>query len=356
MNNKNELAYSRLPGLFAIGAFLMVFSTVLAGAISVSPQSLAIDTGQSFTLSANASGLSSYQWYNISSGSAVAIPGATSATLSQTAGSPGSFQYEVQATSVNGTVSGSATLSVNPSPSVSLSSGSATLDQGQEYTAFAYYSPGTGSPSYLWNTGGLTANSGCGYPSDSSCTINTAGASTGTYTVSVSLKDSSLTPYLSAPAAASIKINPAPTVSITPSAGYIAAEQLETYTISISGGTGPFLISLLDASGSVVGTAYTAKSGPTATISFAVPNTTTTQSFRASVTDSGASQAYNFYSAWSTISVSGPVQAPAPSTFSARRAIVFSVVGVFAIIIALAYYVSWNRKDTQPKRQGSRRS
>jgi hypothetical protein len=213
----------------------------------------------------------------------------------------------------------------------------------------------SGSPSYLWNIGALASSSGCGYPSDSSCTLNTANTAPGEYSISVAVKDSAPSPYLSAPAQSNVTVNSAPAASITPSSASITAGNTETFSISVTGGTGPFLVSLLDAKGNVMGTAFTQQGAP-ASISFTVPNTVASQAYRASVTDSGTSQAYSFYSQNSTISVLGPVpQTPASSAsaFASRKAVAYSIAGLFAsvaaILIAFAYYISRIRREERPR-------
>ncbi|MCL5433999.1 MAG: hypothetical protein M1538_03435, partial [Candidatus Marsarchaeota archaeon] len=69
--------------------------------VSISPASATYDSGQTITLAASVSGGTpsySYQWYNDSSGSGVAISGATYSTYSVSAGATGTFKYYVVVT------------------------------------------------------------------------------------------------------------------------------------------------------------------------------------------------------------------------------------------------------------------
>ncbi|MGC8571786.1 MAG: InlB B-repeat-containing protein, partial [Candidatus Micrarchaeia archaeon] len=69
--------------------------------VSISPTSATYDSGQTITLAASVTGGTSpyyYQWYNDTSGSGVAISGATSSTYSVTSSATGTFKYYVVVT------------------------------------------------------------------------------------------------------------------------------------------------------------------------------------------------------------------------------------------------------------------
>ena len=70
--------------------------------VTVSPSSVSVPSGTSFTLTANVSGGTSpytYQWYNATSGTGIPIASATSSTYTATAGSAaGTFDYYVTVT------------------------------------------------------------------------------------------------------------------------------------------------------------------------------------------------------------------------------------------------------------------
>jgi YVTN family beta-propeller protein len=132
------------------------------GTPTISPSSATYDTGQTITLTASISGGTpsySYQWYNDTSGTATAISGATSSTLTETAGSTAeTVKYYVKvtdsATTPESTTSAIESYVIN----TALSSGSPTptgkiLDSGQSLTITANPSGGTTPYSYQWYSG-----------------------------------------------------------------------------------------------------------------------------------------------------------------------------------------------------------
>ena len=101
-------------------------------------------------------------------------------------------------------------------------------------------------------------------------------------------------------------INPAPNVIITPSASQVTTGQTETYTISITGGTGPFAIELFNITGqSQQGpNAIIQSPGGSNTISF-VTSSSGTFLYDALITDQGTEQFYVFNSVSNTLTVQG---------------------------------------------------
>ena len=132
--------------------------------VSISPsQGAVIDSGQSYSFTAVPSGTSAYryQWYNTTGVLPILMQGQHAAGLSLVAGALGSYSYQVRVLdSSGGSASASVALTVNPAPTVSLSTEVATLDSGEEYQLSESYLPGTGAPSYLWDVGSLGVGSG----------------------------------------------------------------------------------------------------------------------------------------------------------------------------------------------------
>ncbi len=157
--------------------------------VSVTPSNAVIDVGQTMMLTATTSGGSgnlTYQWYNASDNSAVAIAGANSTTYNVTAfENTSSLSYYVNVTE-NVTVD-------NATNSVSVQSGNATLEidpalnittdyyppiinitSPHSYTVNALYntrvSGGTGNYIYTWDTSQLPSD---GFVVNQTCASNT---------------------------------------------------------------------------------------------------------------------------------------------------------------------------------------
>ncbi len=170
--------------------------------VSISPTSATYDSGQTITLAASVSGGTpsySYQWYNDSSGSGVAISGATYSTYSVSAGATGTFKYYVvvtdSATTPTSAQSSTGTYTVNPALSVSISPTSATYDSGQTMTLTSSVSGGTSPYTYQWyndSSGSGVAISGA---TSSSLSVPTSLCSFGnTLSITLTNSQSSATP------------------------------------------------------------------------------------------------------------------------------------------------------------------
>ena len=309
--------------------------------VSISPsQGAVIDSGQSYSFTAVPSGTSAYryQWYNTTGVLPILMQGQHAAGLSLVAGALGSYSYQVRVLdSSGGSASASVALTVNPAPTVSLSTRGATLDSGEEYQLSASYLPGTGAPSYLWDVGSLGVGSGCAYPSDSVCNVSTSGVAPGSYRVSVTIKDNSSTPYASAPMRATINVNPAPSISVSSSGSTVAPGQLVSYTITVNGGTGPFNVTLYDSSGKAVESGSVPVPGSSVSISF-IPSSTS--SYSVSAQDLGTSGQYSF----SSPAGGTAVVVPPSSSVTLVSAAVGTAAFVLAIVIAVAYYYTRSKK------------
>ena len=220
------------------------------GTPTISPSSATYDTGQTITLTASISGGTSsysYQWYNDTSGTATAISGATSSTLTETAGSTAeTVKYYVKvtdsATTPESTTSSTESYIIN----TALSSGSPTpssptIDNGQSITLTSNPSGGTTPYSYQWYSG-----------TSSTCSSDTAisGATSSTYTASPTsstyycykVTDSATTPTSVTSGTDLVTVN---TALGTPSISPTSAETFDygqsiTFSSSWSGGTSTY--------------------------------------------------------------------------------------------------------------------
>ena len=165
--------------------------------VSISPATVTICSGQSTTLTA--SGASTYAW---------SPGGATTAAITVTPGA--TTTYTVIGTTGSCTASATRLVTVNTTPSVSISPASATICSGQSTTLTA-----SGATSYSWAPGGaITA----------AVTVN-PGATT-TYTVI------GTTGSCTASATRLVTVNTTPTVSISPATATICSGQSTTLTAS----------------------------------------------------------------------------------------------------------------------------
>jgi hypothetical protein len=105
---------------------------------------------------------------------------------------------------------------------------------------------------------------------------------------------------------------------------------LATYSIAISGGSGPFNVTLYDQAGQSVGTGTVSGPGGSVLISFIAPAGAT--AYQAVAYDLGAATPYSFSSA----------QVGSSTPASNSDALVGLIAFVLAIVIAVAYYFSYN--------------
>jgi hypothetical protein len=127
---------------------------------SIMPASTAIDLGLSALLKANVTGgmpSYSYQWYVNSA----LVPSATESTYNFTSSSTGSYSIMLQATDSFGfKASGTATVTVNPLPIVTITPSSVSIPLGQHQTFNATTTYGTSPYSYVWYASGLLTGTG----------------------------------------------------------------------------------------------------------------------------------------------------------------------------------------------------
>ena len=233
------------------------------------PQNPHIDSGQSVTLTASASGGTgshTFQWYSgISAEACLAlgslVPNATSATFSVSPTSTAYYCYtvtdsatspETHVSSVAAAVTVSSALEAPSAPGVSAT----TLDADQALTVTGTI-PSTGTPTYSWEwlvsvNGGAylpttrcTINNGTGAVGDApeTCSVVASTLTTGdTYSFELEVTDSALmSESLSSASSATVAINPTLTPgSSTPPTPILDSGQSITLTASPSGGSQPY--------------------------------------------------------------------------------------------------------------------
>jgi len=205
--------------------------------VSISPTSVVMDLTQSVTFTSTVSGgtppYTAYQWYL----NGAPVPGATSATWTFTATSAGPYQVYLNVTdsAVATAKSNVATVTVNPSLAVSITPTSATMDLGQSKTFTSVVSGGTPPYSYQWYLNNAAV------PGATSAGWTFTPTSVGAYTVYLNVTDSATSPFTKKSNVASVTVNPALTVSISPSPSVtLDLGQSVTFTSVVSGGTPPY--------------------------------------------------------------------------------------------------------------------
>ncbi len=200
--------------------------------VSISPTSVTLDVGQSQLFTSTVSGGTSpytYKWYLNN----VAVSGATSSTWTFTPSSSGSYSVYVNVTDSVGlrAKSNIASVTVNPTLSVTVSPSSAVLDVGQSQLFTSSVSGGTSPYTYQWYLNGVAVSGA----TSSSWTFTPSSA--GSYTVYAKVTDAASATATSNTATATV--NPALSVSISPSTVTLDVGQSQTFTSSVSGGTSP---------------------------------------------------------------------------------------------------------------------
>ena len=273
--------------------------TVYIPTVSVSPTSWAMDVGQSTTFTATPSGgtgtYTSYQWYV----GGVAQSGATSSTFSFAPASAGSYSITVTVTDSSGatsTQSTAATVTVNPTVTVSPTSWA--MDVGQSTTFTATPSGGTGTyTSYQWYVNSV-AQSG-----QTASTFNYSPASSGSYLITATVTDS-LGVTSPQSTAATVTVNSAPTVSVSPSSWTMDVGQSKAFSATPSEGSGTYMSYqwYVDGAAQIGQTSSTFSYSPASSGSYSITVT---------VTDS--SGATSAQSAAGTVTVNSALVAPTAS-------------------------------------------
>ncbi len=229
-----------------------------APSVAINPSSSSVDIGQTMTLTSTTSGGSgsfTYQWYNDTSNTPVAMPGATSSTLSIFANSLGNYIYTAQITDTGLTsgatptpeqaMSNNAAVTIYNAPVVSVSPSPVLIDQDQHIQLAANVLYGTGSFAYQWvnDTSGTPSN----IPGATSSTYTFNAANMGNFIYYAQVHDTG-TPL--PPTAVPPVVANSPDVPITvlsnPATKLIMLKpgidvgQLDNATANVTGGTGDF--------------------------------------------------------------------------------------------------------------------
>jgi hypothetical protein len=172
----------------------------------------------------------SYQWYL----NGTTVPSAMSSSWAFTPSSSGSYKIYMNVTDNVGVRAKSniAAVTVNPAPSVSIAPASAVLDVGLSQLFTSTDIGGTLPFSYQWYLNGVAV------PGATNPTWTFTPASSGSYTVYLNVTDSTNTRVKSN--VASVTVNPALLVSISPTSTTLDMGQSQMFTSSVSGGMSPF--------------------------------------------------------------------------------------------------------------------
>jgi hypothetical protein len=240
-------ASTNAPTVASSTDLVIVNSALVAGAVS--PASPVLDSGQSVTLTVNASEGTvpySYQWYAGASSicsADKAIGGATSATFVASPTTSTYYCYKVTDGSTNAPTVLSPTdlVTVNPAlEAAAITPTSPSIDTGQSVTLTANPSGGTAPYSYQWYAG-----------SSATCSSDTAisGATDASYVVSptsatyycYSVTDNATVKVNVSSVAGLVTVNAALTAgAVTPTAPTVVQGESVTLTANPAGGTPPY--------------------------------------------------------------------------------------------------------------------
>ena len=219
------------------GALLIVGPATAVPVVTLDPTDLTVNSGQTATFTATASGgpVPTVQWQSSSNGSAFTdIPGATSTTLSFTATSAQTgFTYHAVFTNSQGTVTTKdAKLTVNTGPVVTTNPTSQTATAGQSVT-FTAAADGSPAPTVQWQ---LSTNGGTTYTDISGATsatlsVTATAGQDGTLYRAVFTNIAGATPTT----AAKLSVISAPFVTLNPLSQTIPVGQTVTFTAAASG-------------------------------------------------------------------------------------------------------------------------
>jgi hypothetical protein len=204
--------------------------------VSISPSPVVMDAGQSQVFTPTVSGGTSpytYQWYL----NGTAVSGATKASWTFIPSS-GSYTVYVKVTDNVGmqATSNTAIITVNPTLSVTVSPSSVVLDVGQSQTFTATVYGGTSTFSYQWYLDGSSVSGA----TSSSWTYIPTSSSLGSHSVYVKVTDSASTPVTAQSNTASVTVNAALSVSISPISVKMDVGQSQVFNSSVIGGTSPY--------------------------------------------------------------------------------------------------------------------
>jgi PKD repeat protein len=201
--------------------------------VTISPSAAVIDIGQSVDFTSTVTGGTppfSYQWYLDGN----PVSGATNPAWTFTPSSSGNYQVYLKVTdslNVEGT-SNTASVAVNPLPSVTISPTSATIDLGQIKTFTSSVSGGTSPYTYQWYLDGNPVSGA----TDSTWMFSPA--STGTYQVYLIVTDS--VDESATSNTATVTVNPALFLTVSPTSVVMDVGQCQQLTSTVSGGTLPY--------------------------------------------------------------------------------------------------------------------
>ncbi len=275
-------------------------STLAGRSVSVSPGS--VDQGQTSTLTFPAVTSTSpytYQWYSEAPGASSYSPisGATSSTYdfatstTSPATATGSWSFYLQVTNKTGVqVADSAAASVivnSPLVAPSASASLGTVDQGQAASLTStVVTTGTSPYTYQWFSEAPAASSYSmisGATSSSYDFVTSTTTTTGSWGFMLQVTDNTGAAVNSN--AVTVKVNVAPTVSITPASWIMDVGQSELFTATASGGSGSYSSYQWYVGG-------VAQSGMTASTFSYAPSSSGSPSITVTVTDSlGATSA-----------------------------------------------------------------
>jgi outer membrane protein assembly factor BamB len=200
---------------------------------SVLPASATLDVGQSQLFTSTASGGTppySYQWYLNSA----VVSGAASNNWTFTPVSRGSYTVYLNVTDSVGAAatSGTVPVTVNGPFSVSMAPSSATINVGQSQLFTSSFSGGTSPFTYQWYANDVAVSGA------TNATWAFTPSSSGSYNVYVNVTDN--VRFKAESNIANVAVNPALSVSVSPSAVIMNVNQSQLFTSSVTGGTSPF--------------------------------------------------------------------------------------------------------------------
>jgi plastocyanin len=203
--------------------------------VIIVPTSVTLDVGQSKVFTSSVSGGTppySYQWYL----NGTAVSGANASTWNFTPRFVGFYNVYVNVTdSASATAkSNTASVTVNPRLTVSISPTSVTIDVGQSVTFRSTVAGGTSPYFCQWYLNG-TRVSGATNPR---CTFTSI--SLGFYSVYLNVSDSASVDPFAISNIVSVTVNPWLSVSISPPSAAITLGQSVLFSAIVSGGTAPY--------------------------------------------------------------------------------------------------------------------